>query len=206
MCAAVESIAASCAAMLSARRLHQSTSLVEEMKDAMASYAGTPSTSAPSSTPLSASASPSIAASTIASRSASTSFSSSFNLQSVSHAGAAHMEIDTDTEEPPVATKTATVTVAEPPAGDKPHLHYQVQVDTMMTASALTTAAPTTVAAGGAVVSAPLPVVTDWDAFEVQLFADQLKQFALAFMPRIDGKPDDLTCLVAKLKRHHTHE
>lgn len=39
------------------------------------------------------------------------------------------------------------------------------------------------------------------DVEEVQIFADRLKEFAINFMLKPVGKPDDLTIVVSKIKR-----
>ena len=174
MCLAVEGIAAICSSMLASRRFHQSDS-TEELKDSSHLK------STASSKPLSGNASPSIASTTLSSRSASTSFSTSFNLAS---GGAASMDIDTDMEE--LAKNT---TLLDPPTLDTPP-QFTTQPTELSSATTAGTAA-----------ADPLAAITDWDAFEVQLFADQLKLYALQFMPRMDGKPDDLTILVSKCKR-----
>lgn len=49
------------------------------------------------------------------------------------------------------------------------------------------------------------PVPFDWDAYEVRLFADQFKLFTRNFMPKLEGKPDDLTILCAKIKKETTN-
>lgn len=67
--------------------------------------------------------------------------------------------------------------------------------------AASTPPAPSTTAAASEPSSSLPASAFDWDRFEVQLFARELQNWAQAFMPKPEGKPDDLTILVAKIKR-----
>jgi hypothetical protein len=82
------------------------------------------------------------------------------------------------------------------------NLHYSTAAATMEIELEATSSASIVERGVGGPTSTSTPF--DWDAYEVRLFADQLQSFAENFMPKPEGKPDDLTIVVAKIKKHHT--
>jgi hypothetical protein len=69
--------------------------------------------------------------------------------------------------------------------------------------AAVSSGASASTSCGASDVSASSAGAVDWDSVEVRLVAEALKAYALTFMRQPDGKPDDLSILVAKIKKQH---